>query len=281
MRTKTENQENQPKPKKTNTQKRIIAAQIAMYCFTGALVATLPGIIESNAYDKDIRLLDNEQTAIYEQFMASEEFSDSFKEEFTKLSNDYANGLIDYDEFDKKVKHLNSVEYAQEVLESSNNTEFKEQVEEIEQKKEERREEYNSSIAPNVSLGAMSIGVSASIGSMIATMVYGIKEDKERKRKYASNKIKHQEYETGPVLIDKKTTYYAYDHKETKTANIIKKENNPSCNENCLGVRYYDSTSGTIRDTADHSYEEKIPNVPRHVDACIIKTEKEEKENIL
>ena len=244
-----EKKEKQPKPKKTNGQKRLIAGMIATYCFVFAVISTLPSIIARNFYDKDIRALDNEQNAIYEQFMASEEFSDSFKAEFTKASNDYANGVITYEEFDEKVKHLNSVEYAKKVLASSNNAELKTQAEEIDQKKEERREKYNSSIVPKLSTGAVCAGVAATVGFTIASMVYTNKEYAEEKRKTASNKIKHQEYETGPILIDKKTTYYAYDHKETKTPNPTEKENNPSCNENCLGVRYYDSNTMTIRNT--------------------------------
>ncbi len=188
MNTQTENQEKQPKPKKTNGQKRIIAGQITMYCFTGAIVAALPGLIVANIYDKDIRVLDNEQTAIYEKFMASEEFSDCFKEEFTKVSNDYASGVISYEEFDANVKHLNSVKYAEEVLTSSNNTEFKEQVEEIEQKKEERREEYNSNLITKLSLGAMGAGSAASMGFATANMVYSLKEYDEEKRKKKSFK---------------------------------------------------------------------------------------------
>lgn len=175
--------EKQPKPKKTNAQKRLIAGMIAMYCFTGAVVSTLPGFIVKYGYDKDIRVLDNEQNAIYEQFMASEEFSDSFKAEFTKISNDYANGLISYEEFEEKVKHLNSVKYAQEVLASSSNTELKTQSEVIDQKKEERREEFNSNLVTKLSLGAVGIGTAACVGFTIASGAYSIKEDKEEKRK--------------------------------------------------------------------------------------------------
>jgi len=249
----------QPKPKKTNTQKRLIAGMIATWCFGFALFSTVPGIMVRYYYDNDISELNDEQTAIYEKFMASEEFSDTFKTEFTKASNDYANGLISYEEFDKKVKHLNSVEYAQKVLETSNNS-LKAQAEEINQKKEERREEHNSNIVSKVSIGAVGTGVAATMGFTIASMVYTNKEYAEDKRKRKAKKIKHQEYETGPVLIDKKITYYAYDHKETKTPNPIEKGNNPSCNENCLGVRYYDSTTMTIRNTngKDEEIEETL-----------------------
>ena len=178
-----EKKEQQPKPKKTNAQKRIIAGMIATYCFGFTVISTLPGIIARNIYDKDIRELDDKQNAIYEEYMESEEFSDTFKQEFTKISNDYANGLISYEEFEEKVKHLNSVKYAQEVLANSNDTELKVQAEEIDKKKEERREEYNSSVVPKLSASAVCAGVAATVGFTIASGVYSIKEYNEEKRK--------------------------------------------------------------------------------------------------
>ena len=201
--------EKQPKPKKTNTQKRLIAGMIATCCFGFAVISTLPGIIARNIYDKDIRELTDDQNAIYEKFMASDEFSNSFKAEFTKVSNDYANGLISYEEFDEKVNHLNSVKYAQEVLASSNNTELKAQVEEIEQQKEERREEYNSSVVPKLSASAVCAGVAATVGFTIASAVYTNKEYNEdkRKKKLLTNK---------PGIV---------------------------------GIKYYDSNTMTIRNT--------------------------------
>ena len=215
----------QPKPKKTSGQKRLIASMIAMYCCAGAVLAVLPGMIARNFYDKDIRELNDEQTAIYEKFMESDEFGNSFKKEFTKISNDYANGLITYEEFDEKVKHLNSVKYAQEVLENSNNTRLKAQAEVIDQKKKDRLEKYQSNPVVNGGLiGLVGFGT-ATMSSIIASAVYSIKDINEEKRKRTSNKIKFQDYETGPVLIDKTTTYYAYDHKETKTSNNAEEKN--------------------------------------------------------
>ena len=246
--------EEQPKPKKTTEEKRIIATNIMIGCFAAMVLSSAPTMIMRAGCDKDIRVLDDKQNAIYEQFMACEEFSDSFKQEFTKVSNDYANGIIDYEEFDKKVQHLNSIKYAKEVLESSNNTELKEKVEDIKQQKQARAEEFDSNVIKNISTGATLTSATGVMGSLLAAMIYTGKEFKEEKRK----------------------------KKQTKNPNIS-------------GIKYYDSTSGTIRDTADPSYEEQvlnvpshkgqpdttIPNVPRHVDACIIKTEEEEKGNTL
>ena len=56
-------------------------------------------------------------------------------------------------------------------------------MEVIDQKKEDRREKYNSNIVHKISLGAVGTGMAACIGALIASVVYGIKEDKEEKRK--------------------------------------------------------------------------------------------------
>ena len=178
----TEISHKEKQPNNIYTQKRIMAGMVALYCIAGTFVSILPGKLARMIYDKDISELDNEQNAIYEQFMASEEFSDSFKAEFTKVTNDYTNGVISYEEFEEKVKYLNSVKYAQNVLASSKNEELKAKVEVIDQKKEERSEKYNSNLVTKLSLGAMGVGTVASVGSTIASIVYTIKEDNEDKQ---------------------------------------------------------------------------------------------------
>ena len=175
--------EKQPKQKKTAGQKRLIADSIAIYSFMAMLVSVIPGLFVKGFYDKDIKVLDDKKTEIYEQFMACEEFSDNFKEEFTKVSNDYTNGLISYEEFDEKVKHLNSIKYAQEVLESSNNTELKVQVETINNQKQDRTDKYSSNIVPKLTVGTMASSGALAISSIIASLGYTIKENNEKKRK--------------------------------------------------------------------------------------------------
>ena len=91
--------------------------------------------------------------------------------------------LCGYEEFDEKVKHLNSIEYAQQVVTNSINTEIKTQIDEIEQQKEERREEYSSSVVPKLSASAVCAGVAATVGFTIASAVYTNKEYNEDKRK--------------------------------------------------------------------------------------------------
>ena len=212
----TEISHKEKQPNNIYTQKRIMAGMVALYCIAGTFVSILPGKLARMIYDKDISELDNEQNAIYEQFMASEEFSDSFKAEFTKVTNDYTNGVISYEEFEEKVKYLNSVKYAQNVLASSKNEELKAKVEVIDQKKEERSEKYNSNLVTKLSLGAMGVGTVASVGSTIASIVYTIKEDNEDKRKRKAN------------------------------------------NETSIkGIKYYNSTTMTIRNTNGNNQEDE------------------------
>jgi hypothetical protein len=92
------------------------------------LISSTPAIVLRAGYNKDIAELNDNQSEIYKQFMDCEEFSDSFKAEFTKIADDYTNGMINYDEFEKKVEHLNSVKYSQEVLNNSTTSEFKAQI---------------------------------------------------------------------------------------------------------------------------------------------------------
>ena len=205
---KTNNQSKQSKSKKTFAQKRLIANQIVLGCFIAMTISAVPGLIVSKFYARDISKLDNQQNAIYEKFMACDEFSDAFKSEFTKVSNDYANGVIDYEEFDKKVKHLNSIKYSQEVLESSNNIQLKTEVENIDKQKQERTEKHSSSTISNLSLGGV---VSSGVGvfaSLIASMIYLSKECNEEKKKAKqniTNGIKYYDSTTGKI---KQVQYY-------------------------------------------------------------------------
>ena len=164
--------DNQSKSKKTLWEKRYIASQIALWCI-GATIACsvwagLSGASMSNAADYDKEM-------IYKEFMASEEFSDSYKIEFTKISNDYARGLITFDEYEQKIKYLNSCKYSQKVLENSNNTELKAQLKDIDQKQQDFL------IVPQVALGAsLACGI-ASASAAIASGVYSRKYKKENK----------------------------------------------------------------------------------------------------
>ncbi|MFQ6723913.1 MAG: hypothetical protein ACLRFE_01080 [Clostridia bacterium] len=223
--------EKQPKPKKTNTQKRLIAGYITMYCFVAMAASSIPGLIAKNNYDKDIRELSDEQNAIYEEFMACDEFSDSFKAEFTKVSNDYANGLMSYEEFEEKIQYLNSYENARKVLDNST-SKLKIQVEDIDKQKQERADKYSSNIAVDLSLGCVIVGGAASFIASTSTMIYSLKESTEEKRKRkkdAHQGVSYYDSTTGKIRNTngkEEDTYY--DYTETLIPNPVKNNNEDS-----------------------------------------------------
>ena len=140
--------EKQPKPKKTSAQKGLIASMIAAGCLVSIGASALPGLIVTNDYDKDMKDLDEQQSAIYQEFMSSSEFSKYTDEQIIQLVEDYSTAKISSIEFEIRLKKLFTLENAKQVLETSSNTELKQQVEDIEMQKKERSEKYDKSIIP-------------------------------------------------------------------------------------------------------------------------------------
>lgn len=139
------------KPKRTLEEKRLIAQRIALGSFLAMGISMSAGIINSGFYRNDINDLIKEQDVIYQEFMDTAEFTTHFKEGFTKISNDYTNGVISYNEFEAKLAYLNSIENAQNILKSSNH-ELKAEVEKLDKQIQARREKYTSSVVPIGSL---------------------------------------------------------------------------------------------------------------------------------
>ena len=140
---------------------RMMVTNLIAACFCGTTLL-MCGMVNS----EDTRILEDKQEAIYEKFMESDEFSLSFKQEFNKLSNAYENGDISYEEFEKNVKYLNSVENAKKVLENSNH-ELKSDAEKINSELKALEEKQNSSIFAKTSL----IGTATFGGIGIASTV--------------------------------------------------------------------------------------------------------------
>ena len=162
------------KSKKTLWEKRLIARRILIGSFFAMAISGVIGMVSTSIYENNLADLEKEQNAIYEQFMESDEFSDSFKKEFTKIANDYTEGKINYDTFDEKIKYLQSVENAKVILENSNH-ELKSDAQSITDKIEDCKQEYQSNIIPDVTLGVMSAGLISTMISGAAFISYDVK----------------------------------------------------------------------------------------------------------
>ena len=187
--------EKQPKPKKTSAQKGLIASMIAAGCLASVITSAIPGLIVTNDYDRDIKDLDEQQSAIYQEFMGSGEFSKYTDEQIIQLVEDYSSSKINHIEFRARLKKLFTLESAKQVLETSNNTELKQQVEDIEAQKKERSEEYDKSIIPELSVGGAIAFDAGALASAAASVVYNKKALWEERRKEREAKRKQAQRE--------------------------------------------------------------------------------------
>ena len=214
------------KPKKTLLEKRLIAKRILLGSTLAFTIGFTTGMISSTINQNKIDRLSKEQDKMYEQYMQSDEFQAYSRIELNNLADKYYSGEIDYDTFKSELDKVYSIETAEKLLEGSTH-ELKDDIKQIEHKITETNQKYNKSAVNIGSIGLLGAGILTALSSAIVYTYYDLET-------VGKSKIAYQEYETGPILIDKK-------QKRTK--------NKTSCNENCLGIRYYDSNTMTIRNT--------------------------------
>ena len=194
------------KRKKTAGEKRIIASRVAAYCVAASILSFTPAIIAGYDYSQDLRALDKEQKELYQLFMESGEYSQQIDNQLYQLADDYICGEIDYKTFRKRLNKMFTEETAKELLEISANEALKAQVAEIENQKQQRTEEFNSSAAITATMVGAAVGSAAAIASGAASIGYHIKENNEEKRKRKQeqnwNKPMRSSGNTGtPILL--------------------------------------------------------------------------------
>ena len=187
--------ENKPKPKKTSSQKGLIASMIAAGCLASVVASASPGLIVTADYYRDMEDLDKQQIAIYQEFMNSSEFSKYTDEQIIQLIEDCDTTKINNIEFAARLKKLFALENAKQVLETSNNTELKQQVEDIEAQKKERSNEYDKSIVPELSAGSAIAFNTVALAAAASSVVYNKKAlwDERRKEREAKRKQAQRE----------------------------------------------------------------------------------------
>ena len=174
--------ENQQNSKKSPI--RLIAKIVCTASVVSALVSfTTLGVI-SHMYDNELNDLNDQRDKIYEQFMASEEYSDAFKQDFISNANDYADGSINYDEFEYRIKYLKSREYATKVLARSN-SDLKDNIDYVDTSVEQCHDKYQSH--PVVNVAGKVFGISAGLAIGYAC-TFGLEDAINKRRK----KITHR-----------------------------------------------------------------------------------------
>jgi len=138
--------------------KIILTAGIVTTLVSGTIMVKTGAPINNN-----IKKLNGEKTKIYEQYMQSDDFKARLNQDLQEVSNAYADGIIDYETFESKVKYLSSIDNAKSVLASSNNelkneiSSLDEQLSEVKDEKSNnkmRKTSYNIAIGGLVTSGA-------------------------------------------------------------------------------------------------------------------------------
>ena len=177
--------------------KRLIAKRILLGSTLAFTIGFTTGMISSTINQNKIDNLEKEQDKIYEQYMQSDEFQTYSRTELNNLADKYYFGEIDYDTFKSELDKIYSTETADKLLESSNH-ELKDDIKQIEHKITETNKKYNKSAVNIGSIGLWGAGMLTALSSAIVYTYYDLET-------VGKSKIAYQEYETGPVLINKKS----------------------------------------------------------------------------
>ncbi|MBQ7797893.1 MAG: hypothetical protein IJ371_02090 [Clostridia bacterium] len=180
--------------------RRLIAKRILLGSSLALAIGFTSGMMSSTIHQNKIDSLRKEQDKMYEQYMQSDEFETHASSQVVKLAEFYHEGQITFEDFKVGLEKIYSTENADKLLEGSSH-ELKADIEHIEDKITETNQKFASSAINIGSIGLFGAGVAAAIPSAIAFTHYDLKT--VAKSKIA---IEYQEYETGPVLVDKKSS---------------------------------------------------------------------------
>ena len=107
-------------------------------------------------------------------FMASDEFSEEFKQQFATVADDYVDGTINYEQFEQQLGYLQSKENAKMLLENYN-SELKDDIISIDNEIQNRTNNKTYRTATNITIGAMLASTASLIGSGAAYQIYDFK----------------------------------------------------------------------------------------------------------
>ena len=179
--------------------------------------------------------------AYLDTFEQSDEFKTAYNAYIQSLNNRLIAREIDAHTYESELAKLNDNTYTEQVLLANANYQTKAEFNEIYQKYLDANDNWDKNALPIVltSMGTVALPL------MTAGLYYTWKPSKKEEFE------EHHQTHISPEVMKKVMQIpdipygaigYPIDDGE-------KQENKTSCNENCLGTRYYDSTTMTIRNT--------------------------------
>ena len=163
--------------KEKSKKKSLIAQRIVIGSIIAMELALSSSILYLNRFNNKMDTLIKKQENLYQEFIDSSQFSDHFKQEVEKISNDYTCGEISYDEFDDKLEYLTSIENSKK---DSNlyNMELKSEIESLDKQKKDLINDYKSSIIP---VGSLAVALVGGMGFASGVLLQNHYDDKNSK----------------------------------------------------------------------------------------------------
>lgn len=166
--------------------KSYIAEKIAMYSLISLSISIGCGLMSASTSSDVIHKLERDKNQVYQEFMETETFSEIFKQEFEKISTSYINREISFEEFDEKLKYLQTVEYAQQSLQNCNHS-LNNKITNIDNEINAQKQKQDKNIITNLCFGAMiATGTTSMAGiasNLVCTTIAEHKEKIEQKNK--------------------------------------------------------------------------------------------------
>ena len=160
-----------------------IAGKVATTSFIAMLISAGMGLMVATHYQEKINDLDNSKQQVYQEFKETEDFNKIFRQEFEQISNAYIERKISFEEFEEKLKYIQSIEYAQQTLQNSNHK-LNDDITKLDNKAFELSDKSSKNIAYNIAMGSMLASSAPLAGGLIADLAYlNVAEREEKKKK--------------------------------------------------------------------------------------------------
>ena len=160
-----------------------IAGKVATTSFIAMLISAGMGLMVATHYQEKINDLDNSKQQVYQEFKETEDFNKIFRQEFEQISNAYIERKISFEEFEEKLKYIQSIEYAQQTLQNSNHK-LNDDIAKLDNKAFELSDKSSKNIAYNIAMGSMLASSAPLAGGLIADLAYlNVAEREEKKKK--------------------------------------------------------------------------------------------------
>ena len=170
--------------------KSIIAGYIATGFLCGALTLGAISLFTNDYYYDKVNALEHSKENIIENFMQNEQFTNVWAQEFRKIADDYVARKITFEQFEAKIKHIQTIEYAQQVIENLDNNHFNKELAKIDEEISVVKQNQRDNIINPISTVGIAAGFAGCIGGLATSLGYIYKSESVEKKTKEENEQK-------------------------------------------------------------------------------------------